>query len=136
MAKQSFLDRLSEWMRGRNGSDELGLAALAVSVVLLLADVLAGTRWLSAVALLFAVYAWWRVSSRDLAKRRAENRAFLKRLGPAASILRNPKAAAEERRAYKHLSCPSCHQRVRVPRGKGKLRVTCPSCHTKFDARS
>ena len=136
MAKQSFLDRLSEYLRGRNGSDELGTAALGIAAVLLVVNAFVGTRWLSAVALAFAVYSWWRLTSPDIAKRRAENQAFLKRFGPVASALRDPKASVRERKAYKRLSCPSCHQRVRVPRGKGKLRVTCPACHTKFDARS
>ena len=48
----------------------------------------------------------------------------------------NPRAAWGELRAYKHVRCGSCRQKVRVPRGKGRLRVTCPKCGTKFEVRS
>ena len=37
---------------------------------------------------------------------------------------------------YKYLICPQCTQRLRVPRGKGRLRVTCTRCGNKFEAKS
>lgn len=37
---------------------------------------------------------------------------------------------------YKYLICPQCTQRLRVPRGKGRLRVTCTRCGNKFETRS
>lgn len=136
MSKQSILDRLATWMRGRNGSDELGNTVLGFSILLLLINVFARTQWLSLVAFIAAVYACWRTSSKNVAQRREENRAFLKLVGPLATWVHNPAASFAELRSYRHLTCPSCHQKMRVPRGKGKMRVTCPSCHKKFDARS
>ena len=41
-----------------------------------------------------------------------------------------------DRREYKYLSCPQCAQRLRVPRGKGRLRVTCTRCGCKFETKS
>ena len=32
--------------------------------------------------------------------------------------------------------CPNCDQRVRVPRGKGKIEITCPKCGHHFTKRS
>ena len=32
----------------------------------------------------------------------------------------------------RHFRCPKCHQKVRVPRGKGKIQITCPKCGEKF----
>lgn len=37
---------------------------------------------------------------------------------------------------YKYLACPQCAQRLRVPRGKGKLRVTCTRCGNRFETKS
>lgn len=136
MSNQSFSERLTAWMRGRYGADELGNVAVGISVVLLLINLIAHTRVLSVIALVLALYACWRMSSKGIAQRRAENRAFLKLIGPAARLLKNPKGTIDERRSYRHLTCPSCGQQMRVPRGKGKMRVTCPKCHQKFDARS
>ena len=39
-------------------------------------------------------------------------------------------------RQYKVFSCSNCGQKLRVPRGKGKIRVTCRNCHAQFFMRS
>ena len=37
---------------------------------------------------------------------------------------------------YKYLICPQCTQRLRVPRGKGRLIVTCTRCGNRFETKS
>lgn len=32
--------------------------------------------------------------------------------------------------------CPSCGKRMKLPKGKGKLRVRCPHCHHAFEMES
>ena len=32
--------------------------------------------------------------------------------------------------------CPSCKEVVRVPRGKGKIRITCPRCGYAFEKKT
>ena len=39
-------------------------------------------------------------------------------------------------RNYKITKCPNCNQKLRLPRGKGKIVVTCKKCLTKFDFRT
>ncbi|MEA4869692.1 hypothetical protein SDC9_148018 [bioreactor metagenome] len=41
-----------------------------------------------------------------------------------------------EMKQYKYLICPQCAQRLRVPRGKGRIRVTCTNCGNVFETRS
>ena len=41
-----------------------------------------------------------------------------------------------EMRQYKYFICPQCAQRLRVPRGKGRIRVTCTNCGNVFETRS
>lgn len=136
MDKQPLSKRLSDWMRGRNGADELGNTVVALSLVALLINVFARTRVLAVAALVMAIYSCWRMSSKNVAARRKENRDFLKAFAPVLRWIKNPRASMKEQRAYKHLTCPNCGQQMRVPRGKGKMRVTCPKCQTKFEARS
>ena len=136
MSKGDFSERLAAWMRGRNGSDELGTFAIVLSLVLVVINLFARTFVLSILALVLLAYAWWRMSSKNLQARDRENRAFASLLGPVRPWLRNPAAALAEAKAYKHLKCPECGRRMRVPRGKGKLRVKCPQCHEKFITRT
>lgn len=136
MDKQSISKRLNDWMRGRNGADELGNTVVALSIIVLIINLFAHTRVLAVGALAMAIYSCWRMSSKNVTARRKENREFLKAFAPAIRWIKNPKASINEQRSYKHLTCPTCGQQMRVPRGKGKMRVTCPNCHKKFEARS
>lgn len=136
MAQGDFNRRAQEFMSGRRGPDELASLCVWIAVVLAVIDVFARIGWLSWVSMALVAYAVWRMCSKNVYARMAENNAFLKALGPARPWLRDPRRAAHELRAYKHAACPSCGQRVRVPRGKGKLRVTCPKCHGKFEVKS
>ena len=136
MPKSGFGDKVAQWMRGRNGSDELATFVLGVALVLVIINVFVRTVFLSLVALGLMGYAWWRMSSKNLEARENENGVFCEFIGPLRPWLRNPGRAFAEARAYKHLKCPECGQRVRVPRGKGHIRVKCPQCHNKFEART
>ena len=49
--------------------------------------------------------------------------------------LKNKRAnrpSREERKKYKVFICPTCKQKLRVPRGKGKISISCPKCGTSF----
>lgn len=49
---------------------------------------------------------------------------------------RNRRAQKKGEPVYCYYYCPSCKQQVRVPAGKGKVRVTCPRCGEKFETYS
>ena len=128
--------KLRELMRGRNGADDIALVSVTVAILLAVINLFAKTRVLSALGLALVIYGVWRTLSKDTQRRAQENAAFVRRLGPVRRWVQNPKAAFEEARSFKHAKCPNCGQGVRVPRGKGKVRVTCPRCGTRFEERS
>jgi glutaredoxin len=33
---------------------------------------------------------------------------------------------------YKVTTCPNCSQRIRIPKNKGKIKITCKKCTTQF----
>ncbi|MCL1906286.1 MAG: hypothetical protein FWG06_04710 [Clostridiales bacterium] len=41
-----------------------------------------------------------------------------------------------ERRLYKFYRCPRCAARLRLPRGKGQMRITCPRCGYKMQGKT
>ena len=137
MAFKDDLDqKLSSWLRGRNGADSIVRAVGYLALILIVIDLIFRLGWVVWIALALLIYAWWRVASKKLDARRSEDERFRKLLGPAAAWLGSPVEAMAEAKDYKHLRCPSCSQRVRVPRGKGRVRVTCPRCKEKFEAKS
>ncbi|MCR4675383.1 MAG: hypothetical protein K5675_10245 [Lachnospiraceae bacterium] len=42
----------------------------------------------------------------------------------------------EQKKIYKFYTCSSCGQKVRVPKGKGKIEITCPKCKNTFIKRT
>ncbi|MCR8907233.1 hypothetical protein NW198_01170 [Thermophilibacter sp. ET337] len=136
MASGDWQRRLGEWLQGRQGPDDLAVFSTNLAIVIVIVNLFARVSWLGWVALVLIAYSMFRIQSKNLGRRARENEAFLKALGPTRPWVQNPRAAWTELRTYKHVKCSSCKQRVRVPRGKGKLRVTCPRCKAKFEVRS
>lgn len=136
MDKGGFDERMRQWLRGRNGADELSSFVCVLALIVVIINIFVRSIFLSVLALLLMGYAWWRMSSKNVDARRRENRVFAELLGPLRPWVRNPAAAVREARSYRHLKCPSCGQRMRVPRGKGNIRVRCPRCQEKFEART
>ncbi len=116
---------------GRNGTDALSAFLVGAALVIAVAaSVAAGTARiiLSAIALVLAIIAIFRIFSTNVARRRYENETFL-------SIFRSS-PEAKERKAYRFFTCPECKTKCRVPRGKGKIKITCPSCGHQFIKRT
>lgn len=126
-------------MYGRYGVDQfsrfLTYAALVVLVLnLFIKGILGIILWYAAIILL--VYAYFRMLSKNFTKRRAENAKFLKWSTPIANEIKNERERFGQRKDYKFFRCPSCKAMLRVPRGKGKIRVTCRKCGTAFERKT
>ena len=54
----------------------------------------------------------------------------------AAQAVNKCKYNMEQRKKYHIYKCPNCKQKIRIPRGKGKIAISCPKCHNEFIKRS
>lgn len=89
--------------------------------------------WLSVVLL---GYTYYRMFSRNIQKMYAQNQKFL---GFFSGVKAKWSAFCKrwaQRKEYHFYKCPSCKQKVRVPRGKGKICITCPRCRNEFIKKS
>ena len=122
-------------MYGRYGSDHLSFFLLILYVALILLSALPHMNWLSWVALAVLLWDLFRMFSRRIDRRRAENARFLALAGPMIRWfkMRRTIHRDKEHRCFK---CPNCGQYLRVPRGKGKITVTCRNCGASFEERS
>lgn len=132
-------DRLIRFMYGRNGNDNLNSFILAVACVLLLVSgflggVIRSVCYIPALALL--VISYLRMFSKNIYKRREENRKYLDMKYRVFGYLKGIKERWVQRKDYKFFSCPSCHATMRVPRGHGKIRIVCKKCGNAFVGKS
>ena len=124
-------------MQGRYGIDQLGKCTITVSAVCIVLSILLG-RWFRLSSILnmigFAglIYTYYRMFSRNYAKRSAENRKYLEETASLRRKIGKQKYMMNERKTNHIYSCPNCKQKIRIPRGKGRIEISCPKCGTKF----
>ena len=58
-----FMSKVQEFMRGRNGSDELALASIELAVILVIINFFANNGIISLIALALVAYAIFRIVS-------------------------------------------------------------------------
>jgi predicted RNA-binding Zn-ribbon protein involved in translation (DUF1610 family) len=116
---------------GRYGPDHLGIAMTILSFILSIFFAV-----LEFVPLLFLSYiifalVLYRMLSRNIHRRRAENDKFIRYWWPVKTKINRHIAKAKQRKTHKFIKCPSCKNTLRVPKGM-KLQVTCPKCGERF----
>ena len=122
-------------MTGRNGNDALNRFLLVCDLLLLLlSSLLRGPFFLLALALLGYIY--FRMLSRNVYKRQDENNRYLRAKYKLQSRLRLLGERWKQRRDYKFFVCPSCRATLRVPKGRGKIKIVCRKCGTSFTGKS
>ena len=125
-----LFQKFQQFMYGRYGGDKFSLFLAVVALVLAM---FARLFWpLALVADVIFVYLLFRMFSRNHAARQKEYQAFLKVWGPVESWFRFQVTRYRERKLYKYFRCPRCKQRLRAPRGRGKIQVTCQKCGQVF----
>ena len=66
----------------------------------------------------------------------AENEKYLAATAKFRQRFNREKNMMNQRKTHHIYSCPGCGQKIRIPKGKGKIEIECPKCHTKFVKRS
>lgn len=122
-------------MKGRNGHDHLNQALVFVSLLFLCGSLMVFPRGFYMVSWVICFLVLYRYFSKNLYARNAENRYYMRK---SRNIMMKFK---QEQRVFldKHhvyFFCPACHRRLRVPKGKGHVKVTCSYCDNVFTKKS
>ena len=127
-----IMNFLRNFMIGRYGPDHLNVAMVILSLALSLLHAITQVAVLAIVSYVILALAIFRVLSRNILRRRAENDKFIRYWWPIRTKLSRFFVKIRDRKIYKYFKCPSCSNALRVPTGKGKLQVTCPKCGERF----
>ena len=132
---QRIRERLARLMTGRRGADELSLALLIAGVTLSVLTSVTGFMPLYLLGLACYVLSIFRMFSRNIEKRYAENIKFMTLWRGWRSNLSQFINRVKNMRKYKYFKCPECHARLRLPRKVGEVTVTC-KCHHAFKQKA
>ena len=135
---------IQKFFYGRNGTDQLNIVLLVVSILSTIANNFIGSGVLNTISYIFLLACMFRMLSRNIAARQRENARFLQILGPLgqrffpnlgqqghyhAPPRQKP---AKDRANFRYFRCPNCKQGLRAPRGKGRVKITCSKCGVQF----
>lgn len=128
-------EKLYRFMQGRYGNDQLNRFLMVLVLVFFVLS-LFGAEPLYLPGILLLIYAYFRMLSRNLYKRRAENGIYMKYEYKVKQFFSTWKRDMQQRKTHHIYRCPSCRQKIRVPKGKGRIEIRCPKCSHTFIKKS
>ena len=114
-------------MYGRYGVDSFGKFTIWGSLILMLIAGWTHRGILSWLAWAGIIYSYFRMFSKNTYKRAAENQKYLQMTRGIRTFFYRQRNMITQRKT---------HQKIRVPKGKGKIEIRCPKCNTRFIKRS
>ena len=128
-------EKLQRFMMGRYGNDHFNRFLMIVAMVCLVISFV-GPNLFYTIGLLVMIYAYYRMFSRQIYKRAAENQKYLQKEMKVRGLLQRKKNEFSQLKDFHIYKCPQCKQKIRVPRGRGKIAITCRKCGNEFVKKS
>lgn len=125
---RKLVDGFNRFMYGRYGADPLFYVLFFAFLVLNLLGNLLRVHIVWALSFVPAVFALFRYYSRNLYRRREENRKFLAawaRVKGAFSLLGS---RVRDRKVCRYRRCKACRAVLRLPIKRGRHSAVCPRC--------
>ena len=139
-------DRFNQFMQGRYGADDLSKFMMGLAVALMLLNLFLRIGLINTLVIVLIVLIYVRMFSKNIQRRYQENLKFMelknritgpfRSKGGVSGMAENMKKQAMDRKENHIYKCPSCGQKIRIPRGKGTIIVTCPKCKREFQKKS
>lgn len=131
-----MLYRLQAAMAGRNGIDHLAVIYILLAFIANFLTRIFGLFPLGLISTALMILAIWRMFSKKVEKRKAENVRFVHIWSDMKSGLKDWRVRRNQSKDYKFFTCPECKCRLRVARGKGKIQITCSRCGLRFGGKT
>ncbi len=132
---RNFKDKLYRFMQGRYGNDQFNRFLIITAMVLLVLSIFFGD-FLYAIAAVIMIYAYYRMFSKKTYKRAGENQKYLQLEWKVRGALTKKKNELKQLKTHRIFKCPTCKQKIRVPKGRGKIAIRCRKCGTEFIKKS
>lgn len=125
-------ERFQRFMYGRYGMDGFGNFIIWTALALIILSWFWGGVVLNTLAMLLLVYGYFRMFSRNTQKRYQENCVYYRYVNKVKDFFKRQKSYVQQRKTHHIYKCPQCKQKIRIPKGKGKVAITCRRCGTEF----
>ena len=130
-------DKIKNYLQKVYGVDFLSKTMIIVALILSLINLKFKNRVIEVITMILIMYfGIFRVFSVNKDQRMVENQKFAKAVKPMTDFFEKYKIRALNSKDKKYIKCPNCKKEMKIPRNKGKIKVTCPHCGHKFVKKS
>lgn len=128
-------EKLYRFMQGRYGNDKLNRFLMVITLVCFIIS-LFGANLFYLLGIACLIYAYFRMFSKKIYKRSAENTVYMKYEYKVKQFFAARKRQFQQSKTHHIYKCSSCKQKIRIPRGKGRIEIKCPKCSHTFIKKS
>ncbi|MDU1579399.1 hypothetical protein [Finegoldia magna] len=130
-------DKIKNYLQKVYGVDFFSKTMIVFALILSLINLKFKNRVIEVITMILIVYfGIFRVFSVNKYQRMIENQKFAKAVKPMTDFFEKYKIRALNSKDKKYIKCPNCKKEMKIPRNKGKIKVTCPHCGHKFVKKS
>lgn len=134
---RNFFNKLTTFLSGRYGNDQLNIFLLILWFVLAIVSVFFRNPIVAYIILaletLLLVLYLFRAFSKNIYKRGNENRKFLSVMDAIKGFFTLQKRKTKDVKTHRYIRCTHCKAHLRVRNEKGKHTVRCPKCKQEFE---
>ena len=129
-----------KFMQGRNGVNHFSRFLSTLGMILLIISMFLKQNIFGNFILFFGLacvfYSNFIIFSRNKVQRAKENQDYLLLRRKFLGFFSKKKNKMKNLKEFKYLKCPNCKTEMKVPRGKGKIKIHCKNCGNDFIEKS
>jgi len=129
-------NKFMRFMQGRYGADSFSKFLMVIAVICIALQLITKNSVFYILSLSLLIYIYYRMFSKNIPRRYAENQKYAKYFNKVRTIFYRKKNYYAQMKDFHIYKCPNCKQKIRVPKGKGKIAIRCPKCSTEFTKNS
>ncbi len=133
---KDFLYRFFQGRYGAYGTDRMTRVMLVIAAIMLGLSFVTPLGFLYYIAFIILFYCYFRMFSKNIPARYKENEVFVNCTDKFIGFFKNIGKKILHIKSFHVYKCPICGQKIRIPRGKGKVEIRCPKCGNEFIKRA
>ena len=125
-------EKVARFMSGRYGMDQLSRFLIWAALILACINIFCASGFLGLLTWAALIFSYIRIFSRNFDWCRKQNYWYLDKTQKIRKLAAKYKARLITLKTHHIYTCSRCRQKIRIPRGHGRVMVRCPKCGNEF----
>ncbi len=129
-------EKLMRFMAGRYSMDQLSDFLIKFALVFAVFNVFFRNGFVEILCLAALIFAYVRIFSKNHERCRRQNSWYLQKTWKIRSVSNKYISRIKILRTHHIYTCGHCKQKLKIPRGRGRVQIRCPKCGNEFIKKS